>query len=290
VKLTLTTTPGPRGQRIAAGVALMGALLAGLACTGCTATPATAQPATAQPATVLLASAQRAPPAHRASVQSCIRFGISAIDRRVVVRTVPPACRGLSRAQVNFAVASAVHQVAARVPGKANVRRRAAHFARYLAHLVTAVHAGRPAPLRPALASRQTSTGPLGLLALCSWLLTVGLGSYMMSRWMSRRTLRRTSLVGAVADAAPSALLNFTHFGLAVGGLLTWIAYLVTDTTLVGWIACAALLPATGFGMSLVFLGSGRRPALVVAAHITLAAATLLLTLLTVVNSTAGAG
>jgi hypothetical protein len=272
------------GQRVVAGTALAGALLAGLGCAGCAAASASGR----LPA-VQLVSAQH-DPVHRGSVQSCIRFGVSAIERRVVVRTVPPACRGLSRAQINFAVASAVHQIAARVPGKANERRQTARLSPYLAHLITAVHPGRPAPLPPAARVAQAGTGALGLLALCSWLLTVGLGSFMLARWISRRTLRQAFKVRAVGDAAPPALVNFTHFGLAVGGLLTWIAYLVTDTTLVGWIACAALLPATGFGMSLLFLGGGRRPALVVAAHITLAAATMLLALLTVVTSTSVAG
>jgi hypothetical protein len=266
----VVVTSGRAGQRVIVRLALAGAFLAAVACAGCAAQP---------------------DPPPRATVQTCIRFGVRAIHRRVVVRTLPPACRGLSRAQVNFAVASAVRQSAGHVRGKANQRRRVARLSRYLAHLVTSVPPARAAPPPPpAPATRQVSNGVLGILALCSWLLTVGLGSFMMSRWISRRVVRQAFRRPAAPDAGLSAWVNFTHFGLAVAGLLTWIAYLVTGTTVVGWIACGALLPTAGFGMSLLFLGSGRRPALVVAAHISLAAATMLLTVLTVVNPTAAGG
>jgi hypothetical protein len=106
----------------------------------------------------------------------------------------------------------------------------------------------------------------------------------MLSRWISRRAVRRAFQHRAGAGGTLSPWVSFTHLGLAVCGLLAWIAYVVTSISLVGWLSCAALLPTAGFGMSLVFLGSGRRPPLIVAAHIALAAATMLLTLLTVVG------
>jgi hypothetical protein len=244
-------------------------LLAALACAGCAAAPTRPKGAT---------------------VESCVQFGISAIQRRIVVRSVPPACRGLTRAEVNFAVASAVHQLAAGEPGKARQRRATARLAPYLAHLITAVPATRPRSQPAVRSAPPTSNSVLGLIALCSWLLTVGFGSYMLSKWISRRVLRRAFQATAGPDGALSPWVAFTHFGLAVTGLLMWVVYLVTSNSLVGWISCSALLPTAGFGMSLVFLGSGRRPTLVVAAHIALATATMLLTLLTVVGVAAAGG
>jgi hypothetical protein len=253
----------------AACIALLAALLAVVACAGCDSAPA-------QPA--------------RPSEQACIQFGIRAIRHHVMVRTLPPACRGLTRQQVDFAVAAAIHATTSGVRGKAASRRRAAEVTPLLEHLVTSVPPQPAAPpvVAPAVASaKQASPTPLRLLALCSWLATVGLGSWMLSRWISRRiikgALRRAT--GPHQDAGLSPWVSFTHFGLAVAGLLAWIGYLASDVTIVGWLSCAALLPTAGLGMSLVFLGSGRRPTPVVAAHITLAVTTILLTLLAVVGS-----
>jgi hypothetical protein len=207
-----------------------------------------------------------------------------------MVRAVPPACRGLTRQQVDFAVAAAIHAATSGVRGKAASRRRAAEVTPLLEYLVTSVPP-QPVPppvVAPAVASaNQASPTALRLLALCSWLGTVGLGSWMLSRWISRRIIRRALQSGKAAhpDTGLSPWVSFTHFGLAVAGLLAWIAYLASDVTIVGWLACAALLPTAGLGMSLVFLGSGRRPTSVVAVHITLAVTTMLLTLLAVVGS-----
>ena len=64
-------------------------------------------------------------------------------------------------------------------------------------------------------------------------------------------------------------MLNFTHLGLALTGLLTWISYLAAGVTGLAWAACGLLLAAASLGMSLVFLAgpsgddprpSGHRP------------------------------
>jgi hypothetical protein len=51
----------------------------------------------------------------------------------------------------------------------------------------------------------------------------------------------------------------FAHSGLAVTGLLAWIACLVTGLASVAWIACVLLLPVTGLGMALVILSPPER-------------------------------
>ena len=105
-------------------------MLAGLAAAGCT---------------------QQSAGPQRASVESCIQFGISAIKHHVTVTSVPAACQGLTKAEVNFAVGSALHAAAIGPGGKVGQRKRVAAFSPFLAHLAATVpeqRAGRPCPHR----------------------------------------------------------------------------------------------------------------------------------------------
>jgi hypothetical protein len=72
----------------------------------------------------------------------------------------------------------------------------------------------------------------------------------MMARWITRGGFRRARL--SKAGVPPS--LIFTHFGLAVAGLLVWGAYLATGLAAAAWAACVLLLPVAGLGMALVSL------------------------------------
>ena len=99
----------------------------------------------------LAAGCSRQPQAPRASVESCIQFGVAAIRHHVTVTSLPPACRGLTRAQVNFAVGSALHTVAIGAGGKVRQRERIAQVSHFLEHLTAAVPrsaARRKCPLR----------------------------------------------------------------------------------------------------------------------------------------------
>ena len=270
-------------------LAVAGVALTGLAAAGCSHQPA----------------------ASRASVQSCIQFGSDAIRHHVTVTVLPPACQGLTRAQVNFAVAGALHSAASGAQGKARQRARIAEASQFLQDLVTAVPEQRHELQVSAPAGRQASRTALGLIALCTWLITVGLGLRMMARWIARGRQRRA----AAGQSSRPPAWNLAHFTLATAGLLTWIAYLATDVTGVAWAACALLLPVAGLGMTLVFLApstspaqsvtavqaalggtpgaplSGdqprvrRPPVLAVSAHIVFAAATILFAFLTAVGT-----
>jgi len=219
----------PRASAAAAAV------LAGLLAAGCARGPA-------------------GPP--RPSVESCAEFGISAIEHRVTVTSLPPACRGLTRAQVNLAVGQALYAMTGNVHGKAQRRARARELSPLLGHLVSTVPAQRSLPPAPVPAGGQASGPALGFAALISWLITVGLGSWMMARWISRGGLRRARL--SKAGLPPS--LIFTHFGLAVAGLLAWGAYLVTGLAAAAWAGCVLLLPVAGLGMALLSLWLPERP------------------------------
>jgi hypothetical protein len=241
------------GRSVAAAA---GAALSAVMATGCAGHPATA----------------------RGSVISCVGFGAGAIRRHVVVNALPAACRGLSQTEVNLAVNRALHAAAAVVHGKAAQRRLIGSDRPYLAHLVRAA----PAASRPGAAplSGPVSHVALSFAALAAWLVTVGLGTAMMARWITRIRRHRP---GQARRRWPAR--NLGHFSLAVVSLLVWIGYLATGITGLAWAACGLLLPAAGLGMTLVILAS-RRPAMfVVAAHIGAAFITILLAVLAAAGS-----
>jgi hypothetical protein len=213
---------GAIGARAVAGV-----ILAGLLAAGCAHRPAAPQ---------------------RPSVQSCTAFGINALEHRITVRSLPAACRGLTRAEVNYSVGRALYAVAGTVHGKAQRRALAAKLSPLLAHLVTTVPAQPAHPPVPTPAAARASGPSLGLAALVSWLITVGLGTWMVVRWIARGGFGRARR----GDAALPPSVTFAHLGLAVAGLLAWIAYLATGLAGLAWSACGLLLPVAGLGMVLV--------------------------------------
>ncbi len=193
-----------------------------------------------------------------ASVESCIQFGISAIKHHVTVTSVPVACQGLTRAQVNFAVGSALHVMAIGPGGKVGQRKRVAKFSPFLAHLAATVPEQRSQPPVSAPAAQPAqpaSRTTLGLVALVTWLITVGLGSAMAVRWIAHGGLQRAR--AGHAQVPPTMIV--AHFGLAVTGLLAWIAYLVTGLTSVAWIASGLLLPVIGLGLAMLLLSLPER-------------------------------
>ena len=71
----------------------------------------------------------------------------------------------------------------------------------------------------------------MAIAALVAWLCTAGAGLFMLLRWMSRGGHRK-----GAASHFP-AIRVFSHFGLAAAGLVLWIIYLVTDSSILAWIA-----------------------------------------------------
>jgi hypothetical protein len=200
-----------------------------------------------------------------ATVQGCAAYGVYAIQHRITVTSVPPACRGLSRAEINQAAANAIHRVAGAGP-KPVWRRRAARVAPFLNYLITGpAPAGRGLPVSPpGQTSGTPSPGPLGgrnlaldIAALAAWLVTAGSGAYVLGSWISGGgTLRQR----ADATGSPPAVI-FGHFGLALTGLVIWVAYLVAGWTALAWTAVGVLLPVAGLGMATVSGLPGRAPA-----------------------------
>jgi manganese efflux pump family protein len=225
------------------------------------------------------------------SVNSCFQFGVAAIRHQVTMTALPPACQGLSQAEVNAALDKALHEAAAGVRGKVRQRQIIGRDSPYLARLIHPVPAPTTQPAA-APASHLLSQGALNLAALIAWLVTVGLGVSMMARWITG-TVRH----GTQTGRGRRPVLNFTHFGLALTSLLAWISYLATGLAGLAWAACGLLLAVASLGMVLVFLAPDRNPpgdeprpvghppALVIAAHITCACATILLALLAAIGA-----
>jgi hypothetical protein len=86
------------------------------------------------------------------------------------------------------------------------------------------------------------------IAALITWIITAGFGSFMLVRWATRGGTRHAE--GTGTHLPPYRV--FTHFGLAVAGLIIWIIYLVTDSTLLAWIAFVDLLVVASIGLIMV--------------------------------------
>jgi len=198
----------------------------------------------------------------RGSVPACTAFGVRAIEHHLTVTTVPPACRGLSRSEVNLAIGRAIYAAAGAGQHKVAWRRRASVAGTRLAKLITSL----PQPAGP---PPSTSTGatagtppppdrlPLGLATLAAWLAAAATGGYILARRVIRggRPRRGQGRDGAVATVV------FGHAGLAATGLLVWASFLVSGLTGLAWVAAGLLLPVSGLGMATLTLWSpGPRP------------------------------
>lgn len=238
------------------------------------------------------------------TVQGCAAYGLHAIEHHITVTWKPVPCRGLSKAEVNQAVAMAVVRAAGDAR-KAIRRRREGEAAPYLDHLVSAlppVASAAPTGAQSSAANRGRDL-PMGLAALIAWLVAAGSGAYVLGSWIARGGTLRRPARGA-GTGSPPALL-FGHFGLALCGLVFWVAYLATGWAALAWVAVAVLLPVAGLGMATLVTGlPARRVAtrqrgtgtvavraqlapLVVAAHGALAVATMILVLLAALNGAA---
>jgi hypothetical protein len=88
----------------------------------------------------------------------------------------------------------------------------------------------------------------MAIAALVTWLVTAGFGFFMVLRWIARGGLQKTD---PVRTHFPPARV-FTHLGLAAAGLVVWIAYLVTERSVLMWVAFADLVVVAVLGGLLV--------------------------------------
>jgi len=254
------------------------ALLAAMLAAGCSAGPVTS---------------------YRPSEQSCYDLAVQALQRHVTLSARPPACAGLSSAQVNLAVARAIREVTGPWP-KAIARHLAYQDRAYLARLVSVVPppppAASPAGAQAPAPARPAPDLPLDLAALAAWVLTAAAGVYLLAGWLVswlaglvRRRRRRR------ADAATA--FTVSHFGLALTGLGVWIGFVATDLPALAWVALGMVVLIAGLGMGVLSAAlpgparagaagsQARIPVILVAAHGLFATLTILLVLLAAIGA-----
>jgi hypothetical protein len=259
-------------------------------------------------------------PAPRGSVPACTAAAVQVIQHHLPLPAVTAACRGLSRADLNFALGRAIYEVAGAHQHKTAWRRRAAVAGARLARLIESQprHASPPpggarpspgavAPPRAGLAGRWG----LALGTLAAWLLTLGGGAFMLAGWIRRGGLHPRGGLPRGRRKPLGPVITLGHFGVASAGLLVWIAYLASGWAVLGWLAVGVLVAAIGLGMATLTVwtsrgapappqpvsGSPREPAtlprrpqddlriIIPVVHGLTASATILLALLTVVGA-----
>jgi manganese efflux pump family protein len=244
---------------------------------------------------LLVAGCSAASGPQRATAQSCYEFGVQAIERHETVLRLPAACAGLTQEQVNIAIVRAIRDVVGPRP-KAAARRAAYRESRYLFHLAGTVKPAK-AVVPVAVPPLKSSDWPLKISALIAWIATVLAGAYLLVGFLRGTTqgLGRTRLRAA---RLPPVLI--IHFGLALTGLVMWIAFVATRVTALAWICVGVLLPVAGLGMATLVGGGGgpepddagsaprgasRPPVIMIALHGALATVTILLVLLAAIGA-----
>ncbi|MGH3070160.1 MAG: hypothetical protein ACRDMI_16465 [Streptosporangiaceae bacterium] len=186
-------------------------------------------------------------PDQAGSVPACTATAARALEHYVTLTSLPGPCRGLSRAHLNLALGRALYEVAGTGQHKAAWRRRAAAAGALLARLIQSLPrpaaAPRPVPPPPPAPASRWGTG---LATLATWLLTMGIGAFMLVPWIRRRGLHPPR----AAHRQLGPVVTLGHAGAAGAGLLAWIAYLITGWTGLGWLAVGILLAVIGFGMA----------------------------------------
>lgn len=90
----------------------------------------------------------------------------------------------------------------------------------------------------------------IGLAALIAWLLTAGIGGYMLRTWIARGGLRRQRATGV---GVPPAVV-FGHASAALAGLAVWVSYLSSGWRPLAWIGVTLVCVAICLGICTVTL------------------------------------
>lgn len=189
-----------------------------------------------------------------ASVNGCIAYGAKAIRQRHTVTRMPPACQGLSKSQINYAVGKAIYEVAGSHRGKAAWRKRAAADGAYLSPLLSSVAApaASPLPTPPPAPSAAQGGGATADAGLATWLLAEAAGAFLLRGWVARRWRRPRADRSRRGGSSSAVVIG--HFTLATAGLGLWCAYLTTQAAWLAWAAFATLVPVAGLGMGTLLL------------------------------------
>jgi manganese efflux pump family protein len=96
----------------------------------------------------------------------------------------------------------------------------------------------------------------LAVAALVSWLITAGIGAYMLRTWIVRgglRLQRATKKWAGEAAGVPPAVV-FSHAGAALTGLAVWSGYVAARWHPLAWAGVALIAVAITLGICTVTL------------------------------------
>ena len=91
---------------------------------------------------------------------------------------------------------------------------------------------------------------PFAVAALIAWLLTAGIGAYMLRTWVARGGLRAQRATGV---GVPPAVV-FGHASAALTGLAVWLSYLGTGWAPLAWLGVGLIATAIMLGICTVTL------------------------------------
>ena len=89
---------------------------------------------------------------------------------------------------------------------------------------------------------------PFAVAALIAWLLTAGIGGYMLRTWVVRGGLRAQRATGV---GVPPAVV-FGHASAALTGLAVWLSYLGTGWAPLAWLGVGFIATAIMLGICTV--------------------------------------
>ncbi len=89
---------------------------------------------------------------------------------------------------------------------------------------------------------------PFAVATLIAWLLTAGIGAYMLRTWVARGGLRAQRATGV---GVPPVVV-FGHASVALTGLAVWLSYLGTGWAPLAWLAVGFIATAIMLGICTV--------------------------------------
>ena len=90
----------------------------------------------------------------------------------------------------------------------------------------------------------------MAVAALVAWVLTAGIGVYMLRTWVTRGGLRRQRATGV---GVPPAVV-FGHASAALTGLAIWAGFVKTNWEPLAWLGVVLITAAIGLGVCTVTL------------------------------------
>ena len=90
----------------------------------------------------------------------------------------------------------------------------------------------------------------MAVTALIAWVLTAGIGVYMLRTWVARGGLRRQRATGV---GVPPAVV-FGHASAALTGLAIWAGFVKTNWEPLAWLGVALITAAIALGVCTVTL------------------------------------